>query len=101
MGIFFEIMLGDDATRQPDAIRRADVSDSKTIHQLVNEAYELETGNTGVQFKSSPRYSCAHDSDTMFDELLHTFVYVTHSGEIRGSIKAEVTGDTVHIGPVA
>merc|ERR1712037_365564 len=86
-------------------ILKAKLEDRAAIIEVVNAAYAVETGCTGISFKNMPRYvvDSNQDGESSIDKQLNS-TYVVHdtSGKIVGSVRAEVgSDDVVYIGPVA
>mmetsp|Transcript_14469 Transcript_14469/g.41084 ORF Transcript_14469/g.41084 Transcript_14469/m.41084 type:complete len:183 (-) Transcript_14469:203-751(-) len=42
-------------------LRQADVPDAQAIYEVVNEAYRVEKGNTGLAFKKGDRYNSVEE----------------------------------------
>ena len=69
--------------------------------QLVNAAYKLEIGNTGVAFKTDDRYL---GTDQVRNDVPYTWIFENESdGTMIGTCKIVVNEneDTVEIGPLA
>ena len=82
-------------------IRKAKDSDFDVIHNLVNNAYEVESGNQGVAFKSAKRFDFDINSQIMKDEMRNMYVYVD-GDTIKGCAKAEIlSSGKLLIGPLA
>ncbi|XP_057307211.1 uncharacterized protein LOC130645287 isoform X1 [Hydractinia symbiolongicarpus] len=75
-------------------------TDLSKIYNLVNTAYEIELGNTGISFSKVRRWPYKIESEKIEKEISDMYVYVDQN-EIIGCIKAEVKDNTVKIGPVA
>ena len=68
---------------------------------IVNRAYVVETGKTGLAFKCTPRYKY---SATCALDIPHTWIgYLKESGKIVCSGKGQIdkTNDSVSLGPLA
>ena len=81
--------------------RKAKEEDLPTVMKLINEAYQVETGNTGVAFKCINRYRNLGDVKPFLD-----YFYVLRlepKSEIIGVVKAKLINDSsiVDIGPFA
>ena len=68
-----------------EMIRRARMEEKRLVYNLINSAYEVEIGCTGVCFKSGPRYNFDVESQLMRDEMEHMYVYVSGDGGGGGS----------------
>ena len=78
---------------------------------IVNRAYAIEIGNTGLAFKYTPRYRYAVPSsldtfllDTCAPDIPHTWIgYLKEDGRVVCSGKAEIDKikDSVSLGPLA
>ena len=66
---------------------------------VVNRAYDVETGNTGVSFKCAPRFQEEEDAQK---QLKH-FHVLEENGKIVGGVKTTLKekAAVVNIGPVA
>ena len=67
---------------------------------VVNLAYEIEIGNSGIAFKSAPRYQ---DISEVEENLENFYVMKSKEGKIIGVVSAEVDKEQsiVYIGPIA
>lgn len=66
-------------------VRTATIDDADAIFELVNEAYQVETGSDGVAFKNTPRFI------TVEDEVIPlikpgTFIVAVLDGSVVGCI---------------
>ena len=66
---------------------------------VVNRAYDVETGNTGVSFKCARRFETLPDAQNQ----LKYFHVLEENGKIVGGVKTRMkeNADVVIIGPVA
>ena len=66
---------------------------------VVNRAYDVETGNTGVSFKCARRFETLPDAQNQ----LKYFHVLEENGKIVGVVKTRMkeNADVVIIGPVA
>ena len=78
----------------------AEKSDINEILKIVNEAYTIETGTTGVAFKNAPRLQSLSEVEELMNDL---YVLKSENNEILGVIAAELSADKriVCIGPLA
>ena len=81
--------------------RKAKEEDLPKIMELINEAYEVETGNTGLAFKCQKRYLDLGEVQPFLD-----YFYVLRlepKSEIIGVVKARLTDNSsiLDIGPLA
>jgi len=72
------------------------VGNADAITKLINEAYELEMGDTGVAFKSTPRLLDNNDSGMGAAYVEDRVVVVTVDGAIVGVIVWEIHSKEVH-----
>jgi hypothetical protein len=71
------------------------------IVEIVNLAYAVETGNSGVAFKNTPRYRSLKEAEK---DLNYFYIIKNECGqEIIGVVKAKIIEDftMVDIGPFA
>ena len=84
--------------------RKANATDDDEIFEVVNAAYSVKIGNTGRAFKTANRYT-SKTQDKYLREIPHMWVLKekdsTGKDMIVGCVGAEVTRDTVTIGPLA
>mmetsp|Transcript_21069 Transcript_21069/g.46811 ORF Transcript_21069/g.46811 Transcript_21069/m.46811 type:complete len:172 (+) Transcript_21069:50-565(+) len=81
-------------------LRQATLQDSETIMHLVNLAYEIEDGDTGIGFKNSPRL--LHATDGLAEAYAESRVVVAEAGGLLvGAIVWEQKPDTLYFGPLA
>ena len=66
---------------------------------LVNDAYDVELGDTGIAFKNARRFRNLGEAQ----KLLDSFYVLRVDGEMVGAIKARLIENSsiVEIGPVA
>ena len=72
------------------------VSNANHITCLINEAYELEMGDTGVAFKSTPRLLDNNDSGMCAAYAEDRVVVATLAGTMVGVIVWEIHSKEVH-----
>ena len=77
------------------------MEDLTKIRELVNEAYEVETGNAGVAFKCEKRYRTLAEVQPFLDCFY--VLRLEPKSEIIGVVKAKLIDDSsiVDIGPFA
>ena len=78
-------------------IRKSTKSDSRTILNVVNDAYKATVGDTGKAFKTCNRFA----NIDQVEKLLDIFWVGELGGKIVGVVGIEVIGDMVDIGPLA
>lgn len=78
-------------------VRPATESDLEEVFDLINDAYEVETGDTGVAFKHTKRF-LAHEE--LRPRLSHALV-AEEDGKITGVVIFEIMGSACHFGPFA
>lgn len=79
-------------------MRKAVSGDLWDIFKLVNNAYKVEIGISGLAFKSANRYRTVAEADT---DLEWMYVFEEQS-KIIGVVKAQVDDNgVVEIGPIA
>ena len=87
-------------------LRKAREEDLEELIDVVNRAYDVETGNTGVSFKCAPRFCEEEDAQK---QLKHFYV-LEENGKIVGGVKTMIKppkttmkekANVVNIGPVA
>ena len=87
-------------------LRKAREEDLEELIDVVNRAYDVETGNTGVSFKCAPRFQEEEDAQK---QLKH-FHVLEENGKIVGGVKTMIKppkttmkekANVVNIGPVA
>ncbi len=88
--------------------RKATLSDAPTIFNLVNAAYGVETGYTGLAFKRAPRYPTLDETETDVVDF-----WVMEAGDVgqdrrhglagglAGCVRVVVKDGVACIGPVA
>ena len=77
-----------------------DARHAAELLNLINEAYEVESGSTGVAFKCTPRF----DSVREVEDLIHRSTVVAArdaAGALLGAISYELEGDSCYFGPFA
>ena len=81
--------------------RKAKEEDLPKIRELINEAYEVETGNIGVAFKCEKRYRTLAEVQPFLDCFY--VLRLEPKSEIIGVVKAKLIDDSsiVDIGPFA
>ena len=87
-------------------LRKAREEDLEELIDVVNRAYDVETGNTGVSFKCAPRFCEEEDAQ----KQLKYFYVLEENGKIVGGVKTMIKppkttmkekANVVNIGPVA
>ena len=80
-------------------IRKVNIlKENNIIYNLVEKAFAVELGNTGVAFRKEPIYGHLKPDDEEFlKELEHFYVY-EESSKIIGCVKLVPDSDTVYIG---
>ena len=75
----------------------AEIGDMESLTDVVNAAYKLELGDTGIAFKNADRFTSVQDALDMKDDL-----YVAKIGtDIVGAIGITMGTDSAILGPVA
>ena len=70
------------------------------IHELVNSAFDVTYGSTGLAYKKAPRWPKNINHDWIKKDMENMYVYVENH-KILGCVRAIVTNDTFHIGLLA
>ena len=80
-------------------LRKATQADLEELREVINKAYDVETGNTGVSFKRARRYRTLAEVESQM-KYLHVLL---EDGVIVGGVKTVFSEDfkKVSIGPVA
>ena len=80
-------------------MRKAVHSDLEELQEVINKAYDVETGNTGVSFKRARRYRTLAEVEEQM-KYLHVLL---ENEVIVGGVRTVVSEDfkKVSIGPVA
>ena len=80
-------------------LRKAVHSDLEELQEVINKAYDVETGNTGVSFKRARRYRTLAEVEEQM-KYLHVLL---ENEVIVGGVRTVVSEDfkKVSIGPVA
>ena len=81
--------------------RKAKEEDLPKIMELINKAYEVETGNTGLAFKCQKRYLDLGEVQPFLDNFY--VLRLEPKSEIIGVVKARFIDDSsiLDIGPLA
>lgn len=78
-------------------VRPATEADLLDAFHLINEAYEVETGNSGVAFKHTKRF-LAHDE---LKPHLNRALVAEDEGKLAGIVVYDINGTACHFGPFA
>ena len=77
-------------------MRKAVPEDLPKIFDLINKAYKVEIGDSGLAFKSADRYRSLREAQNDLE-----WIYVYENPQITGVVKAQVENNVVDIGPIA
>ena len=77
-------------------MRKAVPEDLPKIFDLINKAYKVEIGNSGLAFKAADRYRSLREAQNDLE-----WIYVYENPQIIGVVKAQVENNVVDIGPIA
>ena len=77
-------------------MRKAVPEDLPKIFDLINKAYKVEIGDSGLAFKSADRYRSLSEAHNDLE-----WIYVYENPQIIGVVKAQVENNVVDIGPIA
>ena len=74
--------------------------DLEQTHEIINSAYDITVGSTGIACKKSPRWpkDMYHESIKRYMEDMYVYV---ENDEILGCIRVILNNDRVNIGPIA
>ena len=80
-------------------IRKAKTSELQELFDLINAAYKVEIGTSGLSFKSADRYRNLEElaKDLQWMSVLE----IEETGKLVGAVKAQIVENTVDIGPLA
>ena len=83
-------------------IRRANsLKDNEIIYDLVEKAFEVEVGNTGLAFRSQNRYAHLKPNEEMFLKELEQFYVYEENAKVLACLKVVCENNVVDIGPLA
>ena len=82
------------------SIRKAEIRDLVRIMEISNRAYDIESGSTGIAFKSTRRYL---NLEEIRKDLRYFYVLLLNDTKIIGAVKTKVDIDSnvVEIGSLA
>lgn len=77
-------------------------TDAPVLFELINDAYKVEIGDSGVAFKTTPRMvSLDRISESDFCDSKGVLKMCTGESEVIGCIFYEIKEDSVYFGPFA
>ena len=76
-------------------------TDAEKLHHIVNSAYTVEEGDTGIAFKFGPRWLAGIENEDIKKEIQEMYVFESNDREVLGCIRSNIKDGVVTSGPFA